>query len=55
MAVATTKQAKQAKGERDEPAPPRTPRFTLEFFVDDDGKPLVRDWLRGLSLTKRQR
>ena len=28
--------------------------FALVFFVEDDGKPLVRDWLRSLSLTKKQ-
>ncbi len=32
----------------------RARRFTLEFFVDDAGRPLLRDWIRGLSLTKRQ-
>lgn len=30
------------------------PRFQLEFFVEDDGRPVVRDWLRSLSLTKKQ-
>ena len=30
------------------------PKFKLVFFVEDDGKPLVRDWLRSLSLTKKQ-
>ena len=30
------------------------PRFQLEFFVEDDGNPVVRDWLRSLSLTKKQ-
>lgn len=29
-------------------------RFELEFYVDDDGKQLVLEWLRGLSLTKKQ-
>lgn len=32
----------------------RSPKFTLEFFIDDAGRQLVRDWVRGLSLTKRQ-
>jgi hypothetical protein len=26
----------------------------LEFYVDDQGQPVVREWLRSLSLTKRQ-
>lgn len=29
-------------------------RFELEFYVDDDGKELVLEWLRALSLTKKQ-
>jgi len=32
----------------------RSPKFELVFFVEDDGKPVVRDWLRSLSLTKKQ-
>lgn len=47
------KKPKETSAEPTTPAP-RSRRFTLEFFVDDDGKPLVRDWLRSLSLTKRQ-
>src|SRR5262249_43917690 len=35
-------------------AEPDQPTFRLEFYVDDDGKELVRDWLRNLSLTKKQ-
>lgn len=31
-----------------------SPQFALVFFVEDDGKTLVRDWLRSLSLTKKQ-
>jgi hypothetical protein len=34
--------------------PARCPNFELEFFVEDDGRPVVRDWLRSLSLTKKQ-
>jgi putative component of toxin-antitoxin plasmid stabilization module len=32
----------------------RSLKFELVFFVEDDGKPVVRDWLRSLSLTKKQ-
>jgi len=32
----------------------RSPKFELVFFVEDDGKPVVRDWLRSLSLIKKQ-
>jgi hypothetical protein len=51
--------ARADKKERDgggesKPTAKHTPKFTLEFFVDDDGKHLVRDWLRSLSLTKKQ-
>lgn len=28
--------------------------FRLEFYVDDNGKEVVGDWLRGLSLRKKQ-
>lgn len=35
-------------------SPARGPNFELEFFVEDDGRPVIRDWLRGLSLTKKQ-
>ncbi len=28
--------------------------FTLEFFVEDDGRPVVLGWFRSLSLTKKQ-
>ena len=36
------------------PQSARLPNFELEFFVEDDGRPVVRDWLRSLSLTKKQ-
>lgn len=52
--MAKTREAKKPKGESAEAPPVRSPKFTLEFFVEDDGKPLVRDWLRSLSLTKKQ-
>lgn len=52
--VARTTDVKKPKEESVESAEVRSPKFTLEFFVDDDGKPLVGDWLRSLSLTKRQ-
>ena len=32
----------------------RSPPFTLEFYVEADGKEVVLSWLRGLSLRKRQ-
>lgn len=32
----------------------RSPKFTLVFFVEDDGKHLVHAWLRSLSITKKQ-
>ena len=35
-------------------APARRSNFEIEFFVEDDGRPVVRDWLRSLSLTKKQ-
>ncbi len=35
-------------------AEPGQPPYRLEFYVDDDGNELVRDWLRSLSLTKKQ-
>lgn len=38
-----------AKGET--PSRLRSAVLRLEFFVDDDGSPVVRDWLRSLSLT----
>lgn len=49
-----------SRGEKPEQATPterpaeRSPKFELVFFVEDDGKPVVRDWLRSLSLTKKQ-
>ena len=54
--VANARAEKKPKDASSEPKPPvpRSPKFTLEFFVDDDGKHLVRDWLRSLSLTKKQ-
>ncbi len=30
------------------------PPFRLEFYVEEDGRQVVRDWLRGLSLRKKQ-
>lgn len=30
------------------------PPYSLELYVDADGHPVVRDWLRSLSLTKKQ-
>lgn len=30
------------------------PPFQLKFYVDDDGREVVRDWLRSLSLRKKQ-
>lgn len=33
---------------------PRSPPFELEFYVDGEGNEVVRSWLRGLSLRKRQ-
>ena len=30
------------------------PKYDLELFVDDDGREVVRDWLRSLSLEKRK-
>lgn len=51
MATSRTEEATPRRGAaRRSPAP----GFTLEFFVDDHGRPLVRDWLRSLSLTKKQ-
>lgn len=35
-------------------AEPRLPPFDLEFYVDGQGNELVRAWLRGLSLRKKQ-
>ena len=54
--VATARAEKKEKdgGGEAKSAGKHTPKFTLEFFVDDDGKHLVRDWLRSLSLTKKQ-
>jgi hypothetical protein len=33
---------------------PSRPPFELEFYVDAHGNEVVRNWLRGLSLTKKQ-
>ena len=33
---------------------PTAPKYALEFFIEDDGREVVREWLRGLSLTKKQ-
>jgi hypothetical protein len=30
------------------------PPYSLEFYAEDDGKPVMRNWLRSLSLTKKQ-
>jgi hypothetical protein len=52
--VATARADKKVKNAGGESPSKNTPKFTLEFFVDNDGKQLVRDWLRSLSLTKKQ-
>jgi hypothetical protein len=54
--VATSRAEEKEKdgGGESKSAAKHSPKFTLEFFVDDDGKHLVRDWLRSLSLTKKQ-
>jgi len=36
------------------PPAPKGPPFELEFYIDARGNEVVRNWLRGLSLRKKQ-
>lgn len=42
------------EGEGAQTVPERSPKFLLEFFIDESGRRVVRDWLRSLTLTKKQ-
>lgn len=52
--MAKNRDVKKSTVEDAPAAEPEPQRFELEFYVDDDGKELVLEWLRGLSLTKKQ-
>ncbi len=54
MARGTKKAGTTSSGKAPHPRVPRKPPFDLEFYVDGRGNDVVRNWLRGLALRKKQ-
>jgi phage-related protein len=54
MARGTKKAGITSSGKVPRAQEPRRPAFDLEFYADGRGNEVVRTWLRGLSLRKKQ-